>query len=484
MGSSPARAKSIPLTDEVRELLRIEDEELSPPELIQAILRAPVDLLWFGGIGTYVKSADETPRRRRRPRQRRAPGRRRRAAGRGSSARAPTSSSPRGRIEYARRGGRIDQDAIHNAGGVDCSDHEVNVKILLASRSSAGLTRPEHATVLGSAKRRLTNQLLPTSLPDSPALQSVLDVYVPDLLVERFGDELRRHRLRRELVATRVANELVDRMGPTFPSRVAAEADFDEATVTAAWWTARDVTGVHRHWLQLEELLDQIGPENQGRIARELETLLGSLTRRYATEPGELDPDAFIERDRDAVHAYADALYGLGTADQRRHRVARAERLRDDLVPDDLAEFASCTRDLAFGPEVAATLRSLDWDADQAPLVGDVTLHLLEVLGLDRLHRVLDRTNSTTVWRRRLRRSLAADLRQLGARAAELALTEQTSDLLADGGTVAHRFAAHRSGALDRARRTITGVEQDVQAGLDGVTVALRTLRTAVESAR
>ncbi len=95
---------------------------------------------------------------------------------------------------------------------------------------------------------------------------------------------------------------------------------------------------------------------------------------------------------------------------------------------------------------------------------------------------MLDRANTTTVWRRRLRRSLAADLRQLAARSAQLALTEQTGDLLADGGTIARRFVAHRGHALDRARRTITGVEQDVQAGLDGVTVALRTLRTAVEN--
>ena len=70
---------------------------------------------------------------------------------------------------------------------------------------------------------------------------------------------------------------------------------------------------------------------------------------------------------------------------------------------------------------------------------------------------------------------------RLGARAAQLALTEQTSDLLADGGTIARRFANSRSTPLERARRTITGVEQDVQAGLDGVAVALRTLRTAVE---
>ena len=530
---------------------------------MQAVLRAPVDLLWFGGIGTYVKDADERHEdvgdRANDEVRVDADEVRARVIGEGAN----LSITQRARIRYARRGGRIDQDAIHNVGGVDCSDHEVNVKILLQAarrdgeidederdqlleevtedvvadvlrdvdlqvwrisrdvdegpdrlvdvafllelleqengldrdvqalpsseelrdrrEQGAGLTRPEHATVLGSAKRRLTDELLPTHLPDSRTLQSVLDIYVPELLVERFGEQLERHRLRRELVATRVANELIDRMGPTFPSRVAAEADYDEATVTAAWWTARDVTDMNRWWGQLEGLLDDIGPLRQDEIARELEMVLGSLTRRYATEPGDVDPDRLIARDRDAVRAYADALFELGTAEQRRHRVARAERLRDDLVPDDLAEAVACTRDLALGPEVAATLRALEWEVDQAPLVGDVLLHLLEVLGLDRLHRVLERVSTTTVWRRRLRRSLAADLRQLGARSAHLALTEQTSDLLADGGSIARSFATRRKGPLERARRTITGVEQDVQAGLDGVAVALRTLRTAIE---
>lgn len=234
-------------------------------------------------------------------------------------------------------------------------------------------------------------------------------------------------------------------------------------------------------WWQVEGLLDEVGPHLQDDMAHELEGLLGSLTRRYASEPGGVDPDVLVPRDRDAVQAYGDALFDLGTIDQRRHRVARVERLRDDLVPDDLAITLACSRDLVLGPEVAATLRALDWTPDRAPLVGDVLLHLLEVLGLDRLHHVLARANTTTVWRRRLRRSLAAELRALGARAAQLALTEQTADLLADGGTTARRFATRRTSTLDRARRTITGVEQDVQAGLDGVAVALRTLRTAVE---
>jgi glutamate dehydrogenase len=555
--------KSVTLTAEVRETLGLDVDTLAPSELMSAILRAPVDLLWFGGIGTYIKDSDERHEdvgdRTNDELRIDSDEVRARVIGEGAN----LSITQRARIRYARRGGRIDQDAVHNVGGVDCSDHEVNVKILLqaARRESliddderdqllvdvtedvvrdvlrdvdlqvwrisrdlhegperlgdvshlmeqleehngldrevqvlpsgaelrarreagAGLTRPELATLLGSAKSRVKDELLATDLLDGGALSAVLADYIPSTLEERFPDQLRGHRLRRELIATRVSNEIVDRMGSTFPSRVAAETDLDEATITAAWWTARDVTGIDATWRELEGLLDELGPERQDAVAYELEMLLGSLTRRYASEPGVRNIDATVARDTAAIHAFRDALYGLGSADQQRHRVARADRLMDDLVPDDLARAIACTRDLALGPEVAAVLRALRWDTTAAPLVGDVLLHLLEGLGLERLHRVLDRVNATTVWRRRLRGSLSADLRGLAARAAQLALTEQTTDLMDDGGMVALRFMNRRSDALDRARRTITGVEQDVQAGLDGVTVALRALRSAVE---
>ena len=93
---------------------------------------APVDLLWIGGIGTYVKASHRDARRRRRPRQRRDPRRRRASCAARWWARAATSASPsRPRRVRARRGGRINTDAIDNSAGVDCSDHEVNIKILL-----------------------------------------------------------------------------------------------------------------------------------------------------------------------------------------------------------------------------------------------------------------------------------------------------------------------------------------------------------------
>jgi glutamate dehydrogenase len=125
------QAKSIELSEEVREWLGISETSLAPHELIRELIKAPVDLLWNGGIGTYVKGEREahsdvgdlannlvrvngTDLRCR-------------VVGEGGN----LGLTQRGRIEYAMNGGRINTDFIDNSAGVDCSDHEVNIKILL-----------------------------------------------------------------------------------------------------------------------------------------------------------------------------------------------------------------------------------------------------------------------------------------------------------------------------------------------------------------
>ncbi|MBK1786359.1 NAD-glutamate dehydrogenase [Prauserella cavernicola] len=139
-GIFPRSAKTIPISPQVREALGLADDvrKLSPAELVNAILLAPVDLLWNGGIGTYVKAEDE----------------RHSDAGdkandsvrvNGSQLRVKVVGeggnlglTQRGRIEFARHGGKVNTDALDNSAGVDCSDHEVNIKILLDQLVSAG----------------------------------------------------------------------------------------------------------------------------------------------------------------------------------------------------------------------------------------------------------------------------------------------------------------------------------------------------------
>ncbi len=134
-GVYPRTAKSVPVSPQVRERLGIEGEvtRMTPQELMRAILKAPADLLWNGGIGTYVKATTESHADvgdksndaiRINGNELRV-----RVVGEGGN----LGLTQLGRIEYALNGGRINTDFIDNSAGVDCSDHEVNIKILLNS---------------------------------------------------------------------------------------------------------------------------------------------------------------------------------------------------------------------------------------------------------------------------------------------------------------------------------------------------------------
>jgi glutamate dehydrogenase len=148
-GVYPRTAKVIHLSPQAREALGVEDEALTPNEVIRAILRAPVDLLWNGGIGTVVKASTETDAD---------------AADRSSDAIRVNGDelrvrvvgeggnlglTRRGRVEFAAGGGRINADFIDNSAGVDCSDHEVNLKILLGLAERRGeMTRAQRDELL------------------------------------------------------------------------------------------------------------------------------------------------------------------------------------------------------------------------------------------------------------------------------------------------------------------------------------------------
>jgi glutamate dehydrogenase len=552
--------KSIPLSDEVRRLLRVDDEQLSPHELIHAILRAPVDLLWAGGIGTYVKAStqthDDIGDRTNDEVRIDADELRARVFGEGAN----LSITQAGRIQYARRGGRINQDAIDNAAGVDISDHEVNVKILLTSAleagriddadrdrllvevtddvvahvlrdvdlqtwtisqeaidspartdayerlmqlleevggldrevealpstdalaeraaQGAGLTRPELATLVGYSKRVLVSDILASALPDDDAFDPALRSYFPPLLVERFGDLLVHHRLRRELIATIVANDVVNRMGVVFAFQLADEAGRGHADVIAAYWAARQVADADGAWRGIEGLDDLLDPDRQLDMKREVDRLVMTLARRYLADPELPDVAAIVRRDGPPFAELRAELMDRGTPQQRQARVLRAQRMMDDLVDDDLATFVACTRDLAMVPDVAAVRRELGNGGDAGSLA-DAFLRLADELSLDRIARVLESQHPEEQWARLQHVGLAADLRRLRSSAVRRALTESPD---ADEPEAVRRFLARREQGVTRARQLVDRVDPDDPEVLHAIAVALRTLRTTVEA--
>ncbi|MGO9157624.1 NAD-glutamate dehydrogenase [Mycobacterium sp.] len=140
--------KAIPVSAQVRAALDIEGQaeeatEMSPPNLIRAILQAPVDLLFNGGIGTYIKAESESDAdvgdRANDPVRVNGNQVRAKVIGEGGN----LGVTARGRVEFDLSGGRINTDALDNSAGVDCSDHEVNIKILIDSLVTAGKVKAE-----------------------------------------------------------------------------------------------------------------------------------------------------------------------------------------------------------------------------------------------------------------------------------------------------------------------------------------------------
>jgi glutamate dehydrogenase len=190
--------KSIPISDQVRAALGIEDDvtEMAPPNLVRAILRAPVDLLFNGGIGTYIKAEAESDAdvgdRANDALRVNANQVRAKVVGEGGN----LGVTPRGRVEFDLCGGRINTDAMDNSAGVDCSDHEVNIKILVDAQVTAGKIDPgERAQLLESMTDEVAalvladnadqNDLIGTSRANAPSLLPIHADQIKYLAAER-----------------------------------------------------------------------------------------------------------------------------------------------------------------------------------------------------------------------------------------------------------------------------------------------------------
>jgi glutamate dehydrogenase len=215
-GVYPRTGKSIPISPQVRADLNLDDdvEAMSPPELIRAILTAPVDLLWNGGIGTYVKAASESNAEvgdksndviRVNGKDLRC-----KVVGEGGN----LGLTQLGRVDYALAGGHVYTDFIDNAAGVDCSDHEVNIKILLGGAVADGeLSRPARDDLLAEMTDEVAELVLSDNYDQARTLGVATAQAASLLPVHRrmIGDMERSGQLNRALEAIPSDEELAAR---------------------------------------------------------------------------------------------------------------------------------------------------------------------------------------------------------------------------------------------------------------------------------
>jgi len=546
-GVYPRSAKSIALSAAAQQVLGIEASELTPNELLHALLKAPVDLIYNGGIGTYVKASFESHAQ---------------VGDKAGDAFRVTGGQLRckvlveggnlgctqnGRIEFAQKGGLIYTDAIDNSAGVDCSDHEVNIKILLdrvveagdmtykqrndllasmtdevgqlvltdnyyqtqaldvachrplyfldgqqrlmqwlegagrldraieflptddviAHRRSQkmGFTAPENAVLLAYAKISVFDDLVASDLPDDPYSNRALTAYFPQALAGRFDDVIARHPLKREIVATVVANTLVNRMGATFVNFLAAEAVAKTADVVRAYTLAREIFELESLWDRIDTLDHSVSSELQLDLLSKLMAIAQRASRWMLRWRGAVsDLPSLIAR------------YQPGARELRL-------RLADWLPAHALESWKSAAAKLEQGgvdAELAQELTALEYLfpvldlVDLSEKVQTTLEHTARtyfevdgVLGLLAWRAQINRLPTDTLWQTQARGSARDDVYAIASQITQVVLTRYPT--VSDWSS----HNAPQIARLCKLMQTIAGQNSD----LAPVSVALRELR-------
>ncbi len=548
------QAKAIPLSAPLRALLGIAADSAAADDVVRAILCLPADLLWNGGIGTFVKATDETHAEAGDSTNDavRVNGAELRVAvvGEGGN----LGFTQPGRVEYALRGGRINTDAIDNSGGVDMSDHEVNLKIALAPAVAAGelsteardrlltdltaevtrrvlahnqrqarilsldqlrsqtqlddyrelmarleadgvldrhlerlpdrealrlrrvtflgLTRPELAVLLAHAKLALQQRMLASTLPDEPYFERYLTGYFPDAVTRSFAPAVRSHRLRREIVAVELSNELIDMMGATFISRIVRATETDAVSVARAWAVAMVAGAGADVW---SECTGAAAPLTPGAEARAWTTLVAALERATMwvaeTQSAETPVAELTAALATPTTALLGALPDLLPAAVRARFTAAVEALAADGVPRPLAQRLARLDRLAELLEAAHIAAHLDVTPTVA---AEVYYRGAEVVDLDWVRTALAEVPAADRWERRaiegLQESLVYVRRQLTR---TLLAVRQSGDAPE---ACVQAYVADNDRQVTRVHRVIDDLRSGPRVTLAGLTVVMREL--------
>ncbi|WP_370178398.1 NAD-glutamate dehydrogenase [Alteriqipengyuania sp.] len=489
-GVFPRTEKSISLSKEARNALGFDQDTVDPETLISAVLKAPADLLWFGGIGTYVKAERENNIQVGDPANDalRVNGEDLRVKVIGEGANLGLTQA--GRIEFALNGGRLNTDFIDNSAGVDCSDNEVNIKIALAAArrgdllteeerntllasmtdevaeivlednrlqalaisiaeqggdaatastvrlietleeagmldrrtegigdnetftrragEGIGLTRPELAVLLSSSKLTLQDAIEASGLTRDPTLESTLFHYFPAPLREKYAEQIEQHRLRNEIIATDLANRIVNRMGMVHPFELAEEEGVGLHEVASAFVAADRLLDIQNIWNELDasEMPEKIRLKLFDRVATAMRIQMADAIRVCGSTP----PSEIVAELRPALDALKESTVDLlGSETRQRSARMRAEFAKAG-APADIAAQVAHLFDLDGGIGIASLSSDL---AIEPRSMAKAFTDLGSKLGLDWAQGTAALMSPSDVWDRLLVAGLARDFQQM-----------------------------------------------------------------------
>lgn len=558
-------AKTLNVSEEAQKLFELPSRHVTPAELIKAMLLAKADLLWLGGIGTYVKASHEDQAaardRANDPLRVNANELRVRVVGEGAN----LGFTQRGRIEFALHGGRINTDAIDNSAGVDTSDHEVNIKILLydaiargelagieerngvlskmtdevaalvlrdnyeqtqaisithtlgestldeqarfmraleragkldrpleflpddetiAERHSAhlGLTRPEISVLLAYSKIVLYADLLASDLPDDPLLVQDLLLYFPHELRKDFPAAIGRHRLRREIIATYVTNNVLNRLRPTFVWQASEETGKPASDVARAFTIIRDAFDLRTIWSDIEALDNKLPAAVQTDMMIAVGRLLERATRWLLRSGYEkLDIAAYVAEFRPRIAALEQRLDSVLPPSVLSAVRARATALREAGIPERLADRIAGLDVMSSAMDIVRISQS--GPAELAASVDEVARIYFGVgarFGLDRLRAAGSTIAADTPWQKAAVAAAVDDLFNYQSMMASRVVAESNG---ARGSKDPVDFWLQQRGrVVERVDQTMNEMRTAPSVDLAMLTVATRQLRTLVES--
>jgi len=552
-GIYPRTAKRIDLSLQASDVLGITDSGLTPDELIRSILQSPVDLLWNGGIGTYVKASTEANEdagdRINDPLRVDGKDLRCKVVGEGGN----LGLTQLGRIEYAANGGRVNTDFIDNSGGVHCSDREVNLKVLLGlaetrgelsregrdelveevvddvvadiiydnflqaqilaqelevsarhleayedlmslletegtldrtienlpttdemserARTGVGMFTPELCVLLAYSKRSLRRWLLVSDLPDWPDFAPLAEEYFPPGVVARFGHLVADHPLRREMIATSVANGVVNSAGISLVTRLMTETGAAVEQVVRAYHIAREVTDATANWEAVEALVGALPAGLERTLLSGIDELVESVTRWYLANPGTVFMGEVIAKVEPVFEELAATIAEYGPIQWRTERDSAVAEWVERGVPPAIAHRHIYQEELIHAPDIIEVIQNTGRPVRE---VAEMFFLAGAAFEIDWLEAQIAGLSEGTRWQRRAVQTIGDDLVLLRRQLVERIFAEA-------GGSGSQEalqsYLVARTHELGRLTRFMRSLAADGVTDVASLVVAIRQIR-------